>query len=179
MIKKWLNQGIQRPFGTWFAYEVSAGAIVFRTRKDGVREYLLLRYRNGHWDYVKGHVEDGETHTGTVQREAYEEALIRPLRVLKGFHLRSHYYYTAKTEERLKREASNHGTHILKTVHFYIAEAKPNAKTEIPVGSHEHRDCAWLPYDKAYPLVTFPRSKEILAKAEQFLNSGRERVTMK
>ena len=40
--------------------EKSAGAIIFRD-DNGTRKYLLLHYNPGHWEYVKGHIEDGET----------------------------------------------------------------------------------------------------------------------
>ncbi|MBU1992733.1 hypothetical protein KKG51_03480 [Patescibacteria group bacterium] len=38
--------------------EKSCGIIIYRTR-DGLREYLILHYEKGHFDFPKGHVEEG------------------------------------------------------------------------------------------------------------------------
>ncbi len=173
MMQKWWRQGIQRPLGTPFAYEVSAGAIVFRVRQ-GRREYLLLKYRNGHWDFVKGHVDDGETHTETVKREAEEEAQLKHLSLKSGFCHRVWYFYAPRGEERVKRLASRHGIWIFKTVFFYVAEASETDRVRIPTGSHEHSECVWLPYEAAYEKTTHVQSKEIMRQAEKFLQKERE-----
>ena len=40
--------------------QTSAGAVIYRDLLDG-REYLLLQYLGGHWDFVKGKTEAGES----------------------------------------------------------------------------------------------------------------------
>ena len=71
--------------------EKSCGAVVFRQNQD--RKYLLLHYEGGHWDFVKGHVERGETEKETVLRETEEEAGITDAKFVEGFRHRISYYY--------------------------------------------------------------------------------------
>ena len=168
MIKKWLNQGIQRPLGTPFAYEVSVGAVVFRIDTTGRRQYLLLRYPYGYWDYVKGHVEDSETQMETLARETQEETGLALERVLPGFHERSRYRYIAKGNELAKRRAARKGTWIYKVVHFYLAEA---AKGPVRI-SDEHVGSGWFSHAEAREKLVFARSKEILDKAEKLLSGN-------
>ena len=40
--------------------ERSAGAILYQEFPSG-KIYLLLNYPSGHWDFVKGNIEKGET----------------------------------------------------------------------------------------------------------------------
>ena len=58
--------------------ETSAGAIIFRENNSS-RLYLLLNYPSGHWDFVKGKMEEGELPHQTVIREAKEETGIEDL----------------------------------------------------------------------------------------------------
>ena len=50
----------------------SAGAVLY-TVIDGVRQYVLVREKNGSYGLPKGHVEDGETLAETALREVREE----------------------------------------------------------------------------------------------------------
>lgn len=52
-------------------YEKSCGAIVI---EDG--KVLLVKHNAGHWDFPKGHVEEGETEFETAIREVKEETNI-------------------------------------------------------------------------------------------------------
>ena len=52
--------------------EKSCGAVVF-LKKDNSTNYLLLNYAAGHWDFVKGNVEQNEIEKETVVRELKEE----------------------------------------------------------------------------------------------------------
>ena len=58
--------------------QTSAGAVIYRDLLDG-REYLLLQYLGGHWDFVKGKTEAGESLKDTVIRETQEETGISDL----------------------------------------------------------------------------------------------------
>ena len=51
--------------------EVSAGIILFNEQEE--RKFLLLNYPSGHWDFVKGKMEEGETYQTTALRETKEE----------------------------------------------------------------------------------------------------------
>lgn len=50
----------------------SAGAVLY-TVIDGVRQYVLVREKNGSYGLPKGHVEEGETLAETALREVREE----------------------------------------------------------------------------------------------------------
>lgn len=156
--------GFQNILGVPVAYEVSVGAVIFRRTQSGI-EYLLLRYPHGHWDYVKGHIEAGETQEETLRRETQEESGIEDIQVVKGFRKYTRYFYTAKGTELVKRKRSGKGIWIFKTVYFYLAEA---IDSEISI-SDEHIGFAWLPFEEAITKLTFPAAKNILESAHAFL----------
>lgn len=166
MVRNFLRKCLQRPLGVPLAVEVSAGAVIFRQGLE-VREYLLLQYPYGYWDYVKGHVEENETLEETLARETEEESGLKLKKIVKGFREVSRYCYVAKGRERVRRKAEKKGFWIFKTVYFYVAEAAEGTVTV----SHEHIGYEWLPFEMAIKRLQFPRSKEILQKAEDFLNN--------
>ncbi len=51
--------------------ERSAGIILFLEKPEGNR-FLLLNYPTGHWDFIKGKIELGETEHQTAVRETKE-----------------------------------------------------------------------------------------------------------
>jgi len=124
--------------------EISAGAVVFMRENNEIL-FLLLRYpainhRSGrdYWDYVKGHVEKGETQLDTVIREAAEETGLADLEFIGGFLERMEYFFVYK------------GERIFKIVNFYLVRT---ATKEI-VLSDEHTDFAWLPFAEAYEALS-------------------------
>ncbi len=152
-------------FGCPVVWEVSIGAVVFQKTPQG-RQYLLLHYPSGHLDYVKGHVEEGETEEMTLRRETEEESGITELEVFSR-RVSIRYFYVAKGTEREKRIRSGAGLWIFKQVHFYPAETR----TKDVVISHEHQGFVWEPYDIALKRLTFPNAKRVLTETEAYLNS--------
>ena len=126
--------------------------VLFR-EKDGSRLYLLLHYPGGHWDFPKGHIEKGEEEKETATRELLEETGISDVEYVKGFREQIAYKYW-------KKHKMSH-----KEVIFFLA--KTNLE-EIKI-SHEHRDFLWMPYDRALQKLTFENAKNLLKKAEEFL----------
>lgn len=137
--------------------EISAGVILVRSRPR--REYLLLDY-GSHWDFPKGHIEPGEDPQTTAARELQEETGIRDARFVPGFKESMRYFY---------RKA---GEGMLKVVIFFLAET-PTGKVTL---SHEHSGYLWLPYEEAVKRLTFKNARDLLAKAQAFLD-GREEGT--
>ena len=129
----------------------SAGIVVFRKKND-TREFLLLHYQGGHWDFAKGKIEKGESKEDAALRELKEEADIEAT-ILDGFEDELSYFFKHK------------GELIKKTVYFFVGEAKHGTVTL----SHEHQGFAWLPYKKALEQLTFKNAKETLERANRFL----------
>jgi len=133
--------------------ERSRGAVIFRKR-DNVILYLILHYPSGHWDFVKGNLEEGESDVDTVKRESKEEAGL-DVEIVPGFKERITYFY--------KKE----GKTISKEVIFYVAKAS-NSRITL---SYEHLGFKWLSFKEALELVTYKNSKDVLKKANDFLKT--------
>ena len=131
--------------------EKSCGFVLFR--KDEEILYLLLHYKEGHWGFVKGHIEKKEDEITTAIRETREETGIIDIRLYESFEEATHYTF--------KRENST----ISKDVTFFLAETR---EKEVRL-SHEHTGYKWLNYEDTLKQLTFDGSKEVLKKASIFL----------
>ncbi len=142
--------------------EKSCGVIVFREVAEkevtDERKYLLLRYPGGHWDFVKGHVEEGETEHETATRELLEETGIGDLAFVDGFREQISYKYNHHIHKKLSH----------KQVIFFLGKTELK---EIHL-SHEHHDFIWLSYNEALKKVTFDNARNLLKKAEEFLKKS-------
>lgn len=132
--------------------ETSAGIVLFRREKTKVF-FLLLHYPSGHWDFVKGKKESGETHHQTALREAKEETGITDIEFVNNF------------EEWIEYNFQFEGELVQKKVVFFLAETK----TKEIVISFEHQDFVWLEFDDAIKKITFDNAKKVLKKANAVL----------
>ena len=134
--------------------EKSAGIVLFRNNS-GKNEFLLLNYPQGHWDFVKGKIEQNETSRKAAIRETREETGITNIEFIDGFEESVEYDFRFKKED------------IHKKVIFFLAKTdEKNIKL-----SHEHNDYLWLEYSNALKKTTFENAKNVLSKANQFLSS--------
>jgi len=133
--------------------EKSCGMVVFR-EASGRRFYLLLHYEEGHWDFPKGHAEEGESETATALRELEEETGIKDVTFVP-FRERIEYFYT------------NKGKKIHKEVYFFLART---SASDVKL-SYEHIGFEWLAYDDALGRLTFQNAKDVLIKAERALQA--------
>jgi 8-oxo-dGTP pyrophosphatase MutT (NUDIX family) len=133
-------------------HEKSCGAVIFRVGNG--TEYLLLHYEAGHWDFVKGHVEKGESEEATVGREILEETGLRSNTFLSDFRERIDYFYRRR------------GRTVSKEVIFYLVKNTGEEQVRI---SGEHVGYDWLPYREALDRLTYKNAKETLRKAEEHL----------
>ena len=132
----------------------SAGIVLFRNDSDK-NEFLLLNYPQGHWDFIKGKVEEGETSHETASRETKEETGITNIEFVDGFEESVEYDFRFKKED------------IHKKVIFFLAKTnEKNIKL-----SHEHNDYLWLEYNDALKKTTFENAKNVLTEANEFLSS--------
>ena len=132
--------------------EKSCGAVVYSKNGSEV-SYLLLQYEAGHWDFVKGNVEQGENEKETTVRELGEETGITNARFIDGFRERIGYYY--------KRQ----GATVFKEVVFFLMES-PATNVKL---SFEHIGFAWLSYAGTMEKLTFKNARDVLEKAQGFL----------
>jgi len=133
-------------------HEKSCGAVIFRVENG--TEYLLLHYEAGHWDFVKGHVEKGESEEETVKREILEETGLKGNTFLSDFRERIDYFYRRR------------GRTVSKEVIFYLVKNTGEEQVKI---SGEHIGYDWLPCRDALDRLTYKNAKETLRKAEEHL----------
>ncbi|MDO8241074.1 MAG: NUDIX domain-containing protein [Candidatus Moranbacteria bacterium] len=147
------------------SFEKSVGAVVFRESENGEKEFLLLHYPGGYWDFPKGHMEKGETEEQTLEREVAEESGINDLIIIPGFRDSMRYHYVAKGAEKEERILEGRGLSIFKKVIYYLAETK---RTDIVI-SEEHIGSGWFSYEDALAKIVYENGKIIMRKAGEFL----------
>lgn len=130
--------------------EKSCGAVIYTT-VDGMREYLVEQMLGGHYGLPKGHVEPGETEAETAIREIREET---GLAVALDTAFREMITYSPF--EGCKKD-----------VIFFVARA--NTKKTVPQ-LEEVRKLEWLPFTRAVSAISHEQTREVLRKAEAYLN---------
>ena len=135
--------------------ETSSGIILYNNEHDE-KEFLLLKYPGGHWDFVKGKMEQSEQSMQTAIRETEEETGITDLKFVDKFREEISYKFFVNKEE------------IDKKVIFYLAKTN---SIEIKI-SHEHLDFVWLNFENAIEKITYENAKIILTKANSLLQNG-------
>ena len=131
--------------------ERSAGVILFNKTEE--IQFLVLKYPSGHWDFVKGNIEEGEEEEETAKRELFEETGINNMNIKRGFNQKVEYNYYKKNNK------------VHKIVSYYLAETE---QKEVKL-SFEHLDYKWVNYDDLMKLITFDNSKDILKKANELI----------
>ncbi|MFX0057142.1 MAG: bis(5'-nucleosyl)-tetraphosphatase [Candidatus Hodarchaeota archaeon] len=127
--------------------ERSVSAVVYHNKK-----YLLLKYGLGHWGFVKGHIEEGESNEETIMRELYEETGITDADIIKGFKEKYDYFFNFQSER----------------IHKYVDCYLIKSNTEEVILSYEHDDYVWLPLKEAVKRATFKNTKFLLKKANLY-----------
>ena len=129
--------------------ERSAGAILYQETPSD-RLYLLLNYPSGHWDFVKGNIEEGEMLKETVLREIKEETGISDVNFVDGFEDKIEYYY------------QRDGELVHKEVFFFLAKTNTN---HVKL-SREHLNFAWLKFNDALQKLTYKTAQNLLKKVK-------------
>ncbi|QLH07490.1 bis(5'-nucleosyl)-tetraphosphatase [Nitrosopumilus ureiphilus] len=135
--------------------ETSAGIVIFR-KEDSKILFLLLHYPTGHWDFVKGKMEVGETTHQTAIRETKEETGITDIVFVENF------------EEEIEYNFQYQGELIHKKVVFFLAETRTK---EVEI-SHEHQNYIWMDYNTAMEKTTFDNAKTVLTRAQMLLSKA-------
>ncbi len=134
--------------------ETSAGIVLFRKEESKIL-FLLLHYPSGHWDFVKGKMEQEESTHQTAVRETKEETGITDITFVENF------------EEWIQYNFKYQGELVQKKVVFFLAETKTK---EVKI-SHEHSGYTWLDYNSSMEKTTFDNAKTVLTKAEKLLSN--------
>ena len=132
--------------------EQSAGTVLF-IEESNKNLFLLLHYPTGHWDFVKGKIENNEIPEQTVIRETKEETGITSIEFINGF------------KEKIEYSFKFNGDTVQKEVIFFLA--KTNTK-QVEL-SYEHLDYVWLDFNNALNKITYENAKNILIKAKNYL----------
>ena len=127
--------------------EISAGTVLFREEPSG-NLYLLLNYPSGHWDFVKGNIEKGETLKETVIREVREETGIHDMSFVDGFEDKVEYHY------------QRDGELVHKEVVFFLAKTNT---IDVKI-SHEHLGFIWLAFDDALKKLTYKNAQHVMKR---------------
>ncbi|MBW3015595.1 NUDIX domain-containing protein [Candidatus Woesearchaeota archaeon] len=132
----------------------SCSAIIYK-RDDNKIKYLLVKHEKqggGHWSFPKGHVEEGETEEQTALREIKEETGLEPF-IVVGFRKTISYIDHIKNED--------------KTVVFFLARSdSTDSKCLDGIA-----DTKWLSFELALETLSHDQAKELLRKADAYLNS--------
>lgn len=131
--------------------ELSCGIIVYHESGDGLK-FLVLKHREGHWAFAKGHVEGKETEMETAIRELKEET---GMTINPNPNLRLVTHYEPKPG-------------VSKDVVYFCGEAKA---MNLDLQAEEISEGRWLLFDEALSLVTFPSDKELLEEVNGFVLS--------
>ena len=126
--------------------EKSCGCIV----KNNNGEVLLIHHNAGHWDFPKGHVEEGETEVQTAIREVKEETNI-------DVEVKEEYRYSTKYSPR---------EDIIKEVIYFLAK---NISEDKQAQLEEVSEVKWFSIEEAIEKITFDNSRDILIQLEKDL----------
>ncbi len=133
--------------------ETSSGVVLFRKEDEKIL-FLLLHYPSGHWDFVKGKMEEGESPHETAIRETKEETGITDVKILNNF------------EEWIQYNFQFQGELVRKKVVFFLGETKTK---DVKI-SHEHLNYTWMDFTTSMEKITFNNAKTILSKSYSLLS---------
>ena len=131
-------------------HEKSCGAVIY-CETDESRMYLVESMLKGHNSLCKGHVEENETEYETAAREILEETNLK-IYFVDGF--RECIEYSPYSD-------------CQKDVVFFLARAE---SMNISAQPEEVSSISWITFENALVTLTYNSDKEVLRKAENFLN---------
>lgn len=137
-------------------HKISAGAVIF-SKTSGVSQYLLLQYSFTNykaWDFPRGAVETNEAEQAAAKREIREETGLTIERFDPAFREVNRWQFRDRE-----------GRQVEKQIVYFLAETPSEAVTL----SGEHAEYRWLGYTQARQQLSFPGTKQILDRADQYI----------
>ncbi len=132
--------------------EKSCGIVPYTGREKEIL-YLLIKAEKGDCGFPKGHVEIGESELETALRETWEEASLQPV-VCAGFRYETSYCKPNGNE---------------KTAVYFLGDF--GNQTPCQNEGFEKFEFLLLPFDKACRALTFENMKDLLARADKYLQN--------
>ena len=132
--------------------ELSAGAVLYTVINNEINYLLLLDFHNN-WGFPKGHLEQGETIVQAALREIKEEVGIDAV------------LDTDFKEELIYTMPNGIEKHSIYYVGRYT-DQNPIKQLE------EVQDIKILPYEQAINLISFDNMKDVLEKANKYINKA-------
>lgn len=143
--------------------EVSSGGILYKVGEKGNIEIALISRRNQKgnlvWCLPKGKVEGGEDPQKTALREVREETGMEG-EILADLGTINYWFYSPED-----------GAKVNKTVHFYLMEYKGGSPED---HDWEVEEVRWYDIDDAMGKLAYKTEKEMVQKAKELLDSGKE-----
>ncbi len=139
----------------------SIGVIIFHM-KSGKPEFLIIKHRQGHWSFPKGHKEKGETDIQTAKRELSEETGITDVKFIsEKIELSEVYIFNSGKNHRVE-----------KSVDYFIAEVFSET---VKIDNKEIVNFQWCEQEEGLKLVTFTESENLLKKAYNIISNKNEK----
>lgn len=142
--------------------EVSSGAIAFKVNDKGVF-VAFIRDAVGKMTFPKGHVERGETIETTARREAFEEAGLEGLRLVRKLGR-----IQISFVDRFVRK----GDTVVKDIHYFLFEAPGAAKLRrvaLPSEGERIRGVRWVALADTKRLSEYEDMTEIVERAVEYI----------
>lgn len=127
----------------------ACGCVPFRRGVSREIEALMVLNRGGHWEFPKGHKEEGESDQDTALRELKEETGLTG-EIQMETPIDTVYRFTRDREETEKH------------VRYFYCRV-PDGSEPI-LDKHELADSAWLPLEMLADRATYPEMKEVARK---------------
>lgn len=144
--------------------QISAGVIVYRLTKEGVK-FLLLYHGGSYWNFPKGkiHTEEPETTFKAALRELKEETGLQPkdLQFNRNFKVYDRYIFKLGKEK------------VFKTVYYYLARTR---QPIISISPREHEGYGWFLYRDAVKMLRHQNLKNNLKKSFDLIRGIKPQV---
>lgn len=135
----------------------SYGFVIFRILNNEV-QFLLIKHKQGHWSFPKGHKNYGETELDAALREVKEETGISEIEILDDtvfFEEEYNYHFNRKP--------------IKKTVKYYLGKVHQNKK--VTPDNVEVTECKWENFNDASNTITFQNTIDILIQSNEAIKN--------
>lgn len=134
--------------------DYSVGIIVFLKTKDGIK-YLLLKHKQGHWSFCKGHPNAGEDKPESARRELFEETGISDIELISKEVLIEQDYIIRNPDRDISKKAE-----------YFIAMT---GSDEVKIDNNEITDFGWFNFREAKERITFEGTKQLLDKINEII----------